>query len=315
VIRELRIGLNDRTLGLILKSMGEDSNGELYVLADTSSGFTANGAQILKIVPFTPSPALLNLSARANVGINDDVLIGGIILTGSAPKKVVLRALGPSLNVANQPIAGRLSDPTLELHSGDGSLLSFNDNWGASPDAQELTSDGLAPSDSYESAIIAALDPGNYTVILGGAGNSTGIGLVELYDIAPNIPANANNISARGHVGSGDDVMIAGFIIGGSQSLNVVIRALGPSLSTAGVAGVLQDPTLELRDHNGTSMAANDNWKSTQQSEIEATGLFPGDERESVILASSLPPGSYTAIAAGAANTTGVALVEVYQLH
>lgn len=315
VIRELRIGLDDRTLGLILKSLGQDDNGEIYVLADTTSGFSASGAQGLKIVPFTPSPALLNLSARANVGINDDVLIGGFILTGSAPKKVVLRAIGPSLVANNQSIPGRLADPMLELHSADGSLLSSNDDWTASPDAQEIVNDNLAPSDSHESALVASLEPGNYTAILRGVGNTTGIGLVELYDVTANTPANANNISARGHVGSGDDVMIAGFIIGGSQSRNVLIRVVGPSLAAAGVQGTLQDPILELHDHDGAMIASNDNWKVTQQPQIEATGLAPTDDREAAILASSLSPGSYTAIAAGAANTTGVALVEVYQLH
>jgi hypothetical protein len=247
-------------------------------------------------------------------------LIGGFIITGSAPKKVLLRAIGPSLTTDGQPngppFPGRLTDPFLELHRGDGSLITSNDNWQSASNAQQISGTGLAPNDSHESAILTGpLQPGAYTAIMSGVAGATGIGLVELYDIDQNTPANAINISTRGNVGTGNNVMIGGFIIDGSQPRTVLIRALGPSLSSAGVSNALQDPTLELHDGQGALMTSNDNWKSNQQTQIQATGLAPSFDAESAILATSLPPGGYTAIVAGAGGTGGVALVEVYQLQ
>jgi glucose/arabinose dehydrogenase len=314
-IKELRIGNVERSLGLLLKGFGQDANGEIYVLADTNIGPTGTTGRILKIVPAPAAPALLNLSTRLRVQTGDNVLIGGFILIGSAPKKVMLRAIGPSLTINGQSLPGRLSDPTLTLFDGAGNSLATNDNWMDSPQKQQIIDSTIAPTDPKESAIIASLQPGNYTAIMSGSGGTTGIGVVELYDLDQSAPANPANISTRGFVDTGDNVMIGGFIVGGSQSRTVLVRAIGPELSAAGVPGSLQDPTLELRNGSGTLLASNDNWKSDQQTQIAATGLAPTDDREAAILSTPLAPGNYTAIVRGSGGTTGVALVEVYQLQ
>jgi hypothetical protein len=263
--------------------------------------------------------ALANLSTRGNVGTGQNVLIGGFIITGSAPKKILVRALGPSLTTDGQPdgppFPGRLADPFLELHAGDGTLITSNDDWQSASNSQQVTDSGLAPSDPKESAILTSpLQPGAYTAIMSGVSGGTGIGLVELYDVDTNAPANMINISTRGNVGTANNVLIGGFIIAQPSSRNVLIRALGPSLAAGGVTGPLQDPTLELHNGQGTLLASNDNWKSTQQSQIQATGLAPTMDAESAILQNGLVPGGYTAIVAGASGGTGVALVEVYWL-
>ena len=304
VIQELRIGATARELGTSLHSIGEDDANELYALVDSG--------QLLKIIPIPVSPALLNLSTRARIDTGENVLIGGFILTGSAPKNIVLRALGPSLNVNGQPLAGRLPNPTLELRGSAGNLISANDNWMTGAQRQQIMSLGLAPPNAQESALLASLQPGSYTAVVRGVGGS-GIGLVELYDVDRTKPANAVNISSRGRVQTGDNVMIAGFVIGGNQSRRVIVRALGPSLTVRGIAGALGNPTLELRNSAGALIAANDNWRSNQQAEINATGIPPTNDNESAIVA-TLASGNYTAIVRGVNNSTGVALVEVYQL-
>lgn len=316
-IQELRLGVPNRTLGARIKGWGEDPSGEIYVITDTGG---TTGGKVQKLVPITASVALANLSTRGDIGTDQNVLIGGFIITGSAPKKVLLRAIGPSLTTDGQPngppFPGRLTDPYLELHARDGSLITFNDDWGTASNAQQVANLALAPSDPKESAILTdPLQPGAYTAIMSGVAGGSGIGLVELYDVDQNTPANAVNISTRGNVGTGNNVLIGGFIIGGSQPRNVLIRALGPSLSSAGVSNALQDPTLELHDGQGALITSNDNWKATQQTQIQATGLAPSFDAESAILAPSLAPGGYTAIVAGAGGTGGVALVEVYQLQ
>jgi hypothetical protein len=239
-------------------------------------------------------------------------MIGGFIITGNAEKKVVLRAIGPSLG-ANIP--GALSDPALELHATDGSLIAQNDNWQDDPlQAAELSTEQLAPSDARESAIIMTLAPGTYTAMVLGKNDASGVGLVEVYDLSPETDSELANISTRGRVESAENVLIGGFILGGSNgNTRVLLRTIGPSLATAGVRNALSDPLLELRDENGVLLLANDNWKDQQQSEIEQTGIPPNDSAESAIVA-SLPPGSYTAIVAGKDGATGVALVEVYNL-
>jgi glucose/arabinose dehydrogenase len=314
-IQELRLGYDERALGLFLKGIGQDATGEIYVLADSNIGPSGTGGSVLKIVPPPAQPALLNLSTRLKVETGENVLIGGFIVVGSAPKTVVLRGIGPSLNVNGQPVPGTLPDPVLELHDGAGNTIDSNDDWMTNPHKQQIIDNGLAPSDTRESALLDSLQPGAYTAILSGANNATGIGLVELYDIDQAASSNAVNISTRGFVQTGDDVMIGGFIIGGSQSRRVIIRAIGPSLTASGVANALADPTLELHDGSGTTIASNDNWKDSQQAEIQATGIPPTDDRESAIVEDALAPGNYTAIVRGKNNTTGVALVEVFQLH
>jgi len=314
-IKEFRIGNVERSLGLLLKGFGQDASGELYVLADTNIGPTGTTGRILKIVPAPASPALVNLATRMRVQTGDNVLIGGFILTGSAPKKVILRAIGPSLTVNNQPLPGRLTDPTLTLFDGAGNPLFTNDDWMNSPQKQQIIDSTIPPTDPKESAIVATLQPGNYTAIMSGVGGANGIGVVELYDLDQSAPANPANLATRGFVESGDNVMIGGFIVGGSQNRTVLARAIGPSLTAVGVPNALPDPILELHDSSGTTLASNDNWRSNQEAQIIATGIAPSDDRESAIISSPLAPGNYTAIVRGSGTATGVALVEIYQLQ
>jgi streptogramin lyase len=254
---------------------------------------------------------LLNISTRMRVLNGDNVLIGGFIVTGSNPKNVIVRGLGPSV-----PVNGALADPTLELHDAN-TTLAFNDNWRDTQQV-EIQATGIPPSNDLESAIVATLPANNasYTAILRGKNNTTGVGLVEVYDLAQTANSQLANISTRGFVDVGDNVMIGGFIAGpsGSGSAKVLIRAIGPSLSNAGVSNALQDPTLELHNGNGDVVIANDNWRDTQQAEIQATGIPPTEDRESAVV-QTIVPGNYTAIMAGKAGTTGVGLIEVYNLR
>ena len=247
------------------------------------------------------------------MGTGDKVSIGGIIITEGEAKRVLLRAIGPSL--ANFGITDPLPDPVLELHAGDRSLITSNDNWN-SPPAPDIEATGLAPTNPLESAIIATLDPGLYTAVVNGKDGGTGVGLVEAYDLDQSASSQLGNLSTRGFVDIGNNVMIGGFILGpdDAPNANVLVRAIGPSLAAFGVTDALADPVLELHDVNGTLIASNDNWTdSTQAADIEATGLAPTNDLESAILM-SLPPSSYTAVVSGSEDSTGVALVEVYRL-
>lgn len=238
-------------------------------------------------------------------------MIGGFIITGNAPKKVIVRAIGPSLQGMLQ---GALSDPVLALRSANGSLLRQNDNWTEDPvQAAEIELNGLAPSNDLESALVATLAPGNYTATVTGKDGATGIGLVELYDVDHAADSKLANISTRGVIQSGTNALIGGFILGGSNAnAKVLVRAIGPSLTGFGVTNALPDPTLELHDGNGALLVSNDNWKDAQQTAIEATGIQPANEAESAIVA-DLPPGLYTAVVAGK-GTSGVGLIEIYNL-
>ncbi len=308
------LGIDDPTSGfdLFLKGFGRDASGELYVLADSSVGPSGTGGVVYKLAPIPASPAILNLSTRLKVETGENVLIGGFIITGSASQQVVLRGLGPSLADNGVPLAELLSDPTIELHDSTGALIASNDNWGQSADANAIAALGLAPNDALESALLAQLAPGSYTTILRGTNSGTGIGLVELYATGSS-PANPVNISTRGLVQTGDDVLIGGFIIGGSDTRQVIIRAIGPSLAGMGISNPLLDPMIELHDLNGTLIDSNDNWKENE-AEVEATGIPPTDDRESALVI-DLSPGNYTAIVRGVNALTGVALVEAYDLN
>jgi hypothetical protein len=238
------------------------------------------------------------------------VLIAGFIITGSTPGSIILRGLGPSLS----GVSGVLADPTLELHDSGGALLVAEDNWqDDAGQAAQITAAGLAPQNPNESAIAMALPPSSYTAILAGKNQTTGIGLVEVYDISNSSNVQLANISTRGFVQTGTNVMIGGFILGGTGTTNVVVRGIGPSL---GVSGALADPTLELRDGNGTLVVANDNWQddSASASQLTTLGLAPMSNLESAIY-TSVPPGAFTAILAGKAGGTGIGLVEVYNVH
>jgi hypothetical protein len=250
----------------------------------------------------------LNISTRLKVQTEDNVLIAGFIITGNASKKVIVRGIGPSLTGF-----GALLDPVLELRGPDGSLIISNDNWKETQQA-EIQNSTLAPTNDLEAAIVATLPPANYTAVLRGKNGTTGIALVEMYDLDAASDSKLANISTRGLVQTGGDVMIAGFIFGnGAASEKVIIRAIGPSLT--GITNVLADPTLDLHNSNGTLLISNDNWKddASQADEIRATGMPPQNDFEAAITM-TLPPGAYTAIVAGKGGGTGVAVAEVYHL-
>ncbi len=270
-----------------------------------------SGGASTTLVPNAPNPSSgqpLNIATRMSVQTGDNALIAGFIVTGPAgsSKKVLIRGLGPSL--AQFGVAGTLSDPLLELH--DGSVVTINDNWQQGDTSQ--IPNGFAPSDSREAVIVATLSPGNYSAVVKGAHGETGVGIAELYDLDAASPAKLANISTRGFINTGDDVMIGGFIVGGNEPAKILVRAIGPTLTDFGVQGALADPTLELHDSNGMTIA-NDNWRETQESEIIATTIPPNKDREPAILA-TLVPGNYTAVVRGKNNTTGVGLVEAYNL-
>src|SRR5438132_128280 len=292
----------------------DQGSGTIFIFtpAGTKSTF-ASGLSGPSGLAFRPSTAYLsNISTRALVQTGNNVLIGGFIISGTGPKKLVVRALGPRLSSFGVP--GVLQHPAPELHNAPGALIAFNDNWGDAPNKQQIIDAHLAPPNAAEPAILATLDPGNYTAIVRGANNTTGVAVVEGYDIEAGSSSQLGNISTRGLVQTGAKVMIAGVIVGGSGSQQVIVRALGPTLSKFGVANALADPTLELRDINGNLIQSNDNWRSTQQAEIIATGLAPPNDAESAIVA-TLAPSNYTMIVRGVNSTTGVALVEVYRLN
>jgi len=255
-----------------------------------------------------------NLSTRGNVGTGDNVLIGGLIIDGSGTKKIISRALGPSI-----PIPGKLMDPFLGLYDQNGNAIITNDNWQDDPvQAAQIQATGLPPNDPHESAIVWSLSPGNYTAIVSGANSTTGTGLVEVYDLDPQPAASRlANIATRGGVQTNDNVMIAGFILQQGTS-QVAVRAIGPSVfsSTSGSTQPLNDPTLELRDSQGNLLQFNDNWQEDgfQAVELAAIGLAPSSPVESGLVA-TLPAGNYTAIVRGARGTTGNAVVEVYNVR
>lgn len=249
-----------------------------------------------------------NISSRLRVETGDNVLIGGFIISGTQDKKVVVRALGPSLSLPD-----KLANPTLELRDSSG-LLQSNDDWSTSPNRQAIIDSGLAPSNNLESAIIATLQANKtYTAVVRGVGGTTGTGVVEVYDIDQAVDSRLANISSRGFVQTGDTILVAGTIVLGQAPQKVIVRAIGPSLN---IAGKLTDPTLELRDANGTVIRSDDNWRTGgQENEIIQTGVAPSNDSESALV-ETLPANNagYTAIVRGVNAATGIAVVEVYAL-
>jgi hypothetical protein len=289
--------------------------GVTYAISVGSRGFIRSGTLVLALTSAPPlTGSLLNLSTRMAVGTGNNVLIAGFIITGG-PKKLVIRGLGPSLARFN--IDNTLADPKLELHGGTGALIAQNNDWQEnSTQAAAIQASGLAPGDSHESALIITLDPGNFTVILAGVNSSVGVGLVEVYDTGgAGATAKAVNVSTRGYVSTGDSVMIGGFIVGGSDSGTIVVRGIGPSLASFGILNPLQNPELDLYDENGSKLISIDNWQDVPNyGQVIAAGLAPSDSRECAI-AGSFSPGNYTAVLGGLNNTSGVGLVEVYNLR
>lgn len=300
-----------------------DAAGDLFAsnqFVGTIVRFTPDGAShpfaslspevgFLAIEPATGKP--LNISTRLRVLTGNNALIGGFIITGTEAKTVIVRGIGPSLSNFGVPEA--LQDPTLELFDASGSSLANNNDW---RDSQQnsIEQSGLAPSNDHEAAIITTLAPGAYTVVERGQSDTTGVALVEIYDLNPASDSRLGNISTRGFVDAGDNVMIGGFIVGAGNGGHIVVRALGPSLAQAGITNFLPDPTLELRDSNGALLRSNDNWKDNQQIALEGTGLPPQNDIEAAIT-TALPAGAYTVLVAGKQGATGVALVEVYAVR
>jgi hypothetical protein len=278
-----------------------------------TAAYTANGFGVSRtgdrvvVAPKAAAPALLaNISTRLAAQTGDNVLIGGFIITGTQPKKVIIRAIGPSL-----PLAGQLADPKLELHDSSGAVIAANDNWKDAANKQAIIDSTIPPQNDKESAILSSLAPGAYTAIVSGVANTSGIAVVEAYDLDRTVDSRLANISTRGFVQTGDNVLIGGFILLGTAPQKVIVRAIGPSLP---VPNKLGDPTLELHDPNGGLLAANDDWVSDQGSEILATKVAPTSDKESAIVATLLP-GGYTAIVRGVNGATGVAVVEAYGLN
>ena len=277
------------------------------------------GAQAMYGAPAAPTPTppptgssrLVNISTRMKVGVGDDVLIGGFIIQGTQPKKMLLRAAGPSLTASGVP--GAMQDPVLRLHDATGAVIAEDDNWQTGGQGAEISAAGLGPGSPNESALIATLQPGSYTAILQGRNGTQGVALVEGYELDATT-TRLVNLSTRGQIGLGDDVLIGGIIIQGSTGKKVVVRALGPSLAGA-LSGSIGNPSLEMYNSSGQVIASNDNWTtSAQAAEITASGLPPDHPLESAIL-TTLAPGSYTAIVRGVNNGTGIGLVEIYDLE
>ncbi|MGI8955453.1 MAG: hypothetical protein ACR2II_00870 [Chthoniobacterales bacterium] len=281
---------------------------------------SANTVWLDRAVPFVaqfePAPVphwLANLSTRVEIGSGDNASIAGFITRGGEAKRMLIRGLGASL--ISSGITDALADPVLELYDDTGALIATNDNWQDNANQQEIIDSGLAPTSDNESVILLRV-PSNeagipYTAVLRGSNGTTGVGLIEVYDLDSGVGPTVGNISTRGRVGVGEGVLIGGTIVLGSSSQDVIVRALGPSLP---VDGTLADPTLELYDENGALLRSNDNWRSDQEAEIEATNLQPTNDSEAAILA-TLQPAPYTAIVRGANDAVGVALVEIYGLN
>lgn len=267
------------------------------------------GIQTLYDVPPT-NARFANLSTRGFAGTGDSVLIGGLVVEGPLAKKFYIRVLGPSLTGFG--VVGALSDPIIELRNQSGNLIARNDNWKDTQES-EIRLAGSPPFDDRDCGLIVTLPSGPYTAIVAGKNGGTGVGIVEVYDYAPDNTLRLANISTRGFVGTGDSVLIGGIVINGSDSQRLLVRVLGPSLAGFGVSGALSDPMVELRDQAGNFIASNDDWKTTQETEIRQTGTWPIDDRDSGMVV-TLAPGNYTVIVRGYNGATGVAIFEAYRL-
>jgi arylsulfate sulfotransferase len=264
----------------------------------------------------TVGPQALNLSTRGLISVGDsgdNVLIGGFIISGTQPKTLVLRALGPSLSGFG--LSDVLADPVLRVYNSSGALIAANDNWQSDPNHSVVEANGLAPANLLESATAQTLAPGAYTVIIRGHQATPGTGLVELYDLSPLSNSKLRNMSTRGLVGTLDNVLISGFIVGDVESATVIVRALGPSLASHGVSQPLSDPVLTIYDSSGSAIATNNNWQDDKNAFlVQKNGLAPPNASESALVL-HLPAGAYTAIVRGANDGTGIGLAEVYTLQ
>ncbi|CAN5412812.1 hypothetical protein BH20VER3_BH20VER3_20980 [soil metagenome] len=290
-------------------------NAHISTLYALQADDVAGGVALYGAPPDAPKPEgnaqILQISTRGSVGTGDEVMIGGFIIQGTAPKKVIVRAIGPSLG--DFGVTGALKNPKLDLYDGTGALLASDDDWRASQE-QEIIDTALAPSNDLEAAVVADLAPGSYTAIVSGASSGTGVALVEVYDLQPE-NGKLGNISTRAQIGAGDDVMIGGFIIQGPQSQKNIIRALGQSLGSVGVVGAITNPMLELYNSNGDLLQANDDFGSNREAGVirgYGLGLVNGFESG---LYFEGAPGNFTAIMRGVNGATGIGLIEVYAVE
>lgn len=285
-----------------------------YTLGSVLARSSFSNIVNVEVAPGVVLARLQNLSARARVQTDDNVLIGGFIIT-DAPKRVVIRAIGPSMQSGGAAVPGRLMDTTLDLYAqGNTTPIASNDDW--QTNQAEIEATNLAPTDPRESAIVMTLNPGAYTAVVKGKNPESGLGLVEIYDVNLSASSTLRNISARAFVETDDNVLIGGLIAGPSNSgpTRVVFRAIGPSLK-AQLPNALDDTILEVRDANGNPIT-NDDWQqSPDAAAIQQAGLAPSHPAESAVLVSSLVPGPHTAIVRGKGNPRGVGLVEVYNLQ
>jgi cyclophilin family peptidyl-prolyl cis-trans isomerase len=265
-------------------------------------------------VTVTMAPGrLVNLSTRMQVGTGDNALIAGFIMRGPAPKRLAVRGLGPSTG-----LFGAISNPTLELHDSTGATIATNDNWGDAANKQDVSDLGLAPSSPGEAVIVTTVPSSSsgvaYTAIVRNVNNAPGLGVVEVYDIDSGPGSTLLNISTRGQVGADPNALIAGFIWGGNDSKQILVRAIGPSLTGFGVPNALTNPTLDFFNAQGTKLDSNDDWiTSPQKTQIQNSGLAPTNDKESAVI-QSVTAGNYTAVVHGVNGGTGVGSVEVYQL-
>lgn len=257
-----------------------------------------------------PLARALDFSTRGTVGTGENVLIQGFIVAGTAPANVLLRAIGPS--IASDTIRA-VADPVLALYDSAGALVATNDDWKSTQEAM-IQSTGIPPGAAVESAILAELPPGSYTAVMSSKTGELGVGLVEIYDLGSGEAAVLQNVSTRGLVGIGSNILIGGLIVGAGQSPTVIARAIGPSLAAAGIQNPLSDPLLELHDSNGELLETNDSWRDPDALTAAAPGIAPVDDREAAIVR-QLAPGNYTTIVRGVNNSTGIALVELYRLQ
>lgn len=314
LVFDLGVQVDSGVVGLLQRA--QPGTNQIYVVNVNGTGMTqlrgnGNGTPSWSRTSAPQQPVTLgNISTRMRVGSGDNAMIAGFIIAGSQSKKVIIRGMGPSLGAVG--VQGALTDPFLELHDGTGAIIATNDNWQQAPNTNEIPS-GFAPGDPRESVIVTTLMPGSYTAVVRGAHGETGVGIAETYDLTQSAASKLANISTRGFVETGDGAMIGGLIMSGG-SAKVIVRAIGPSLQSVGIANSLQDPTLELINGNGASVATNDNWQQAPNVNEIPSGFSPSDPRESVIV-TMLSAGNYTAIVRGKNNTVGIAVVEAYNLQ
>ncbi len=304
------LGMNHSQGDVVMNAITSDRE---VLAADDIAGAQAMYGVGLPVPTPTPilGARLANISTRMKVGVGAEVLIGGFIIKGSQPKQLLLRATGPSLAAGG--VSGALADPALELYNSSGAIIAQNDNWQAGGQAAAISATGVAPSNPAEAALIATLAPGSYTAMVRGVGGTQGVALVEGYEL--DTPSTRMvNLSTRGRIGVGDQVLIGGLIVSGNGGKRVLIRAVGPSLAAA-IDGALADPTLELYNSAGALVSSNDNWQtSPQAAEIIASTVAPSNAAESAVVA-TLAPGNYTAIVRGVNGGVGIGLIEVYDLE